>query len=168
MREPTYDEETEILGVFEAAEKGLSRRILGERSLAIHDVEDGRIVSVVAKDVWDLPEELWMDSPGGLRIGTLEEDGFALDLQGAALWAEHSIAQVVRVAEKAARLWLYGRNILGGSIEKADRRLRPGDACIIVNPRGEALGIGEVVGALKGKGEAVHPVHDLGQYLRDQ
>lgn len=168
MRQPTYDEETEILGFFEAAEKGLARRVVGNLQLAIDDVEDGRVVSLVPAAMWDLPEDVVGGAQAALRIGTLEAEGFALDLQGAMLWARHSIAQVVRVTEKASRLWLYGRNILGISIERADRRLKPGEACIIVNPRGEALGIGEVVGNFKGRGEAVHPVHDLGQYLRDQ
>ncbi len=168
MRQPTYDEETEVLGFFEAAGKGLGKKVVGDRDLAILDREDGRVVTLIDPTVWDLPEEVWGDAEGGLRIGTLEEDGFSLDLQGALRFAEHSRKQRVRVAEKASRLFLYGRNILGGSIESFSPGLKNGDAVIVTNPRGEALGIGVVVGTFKGRNEAVHPVHDLGQYLRDQ
>ena len=92
----------------------------------------------------------------------------AFDLQGAVRWAAQTDKQTVRVSEKATRLWLYGRNILGISVERYSHGLGRGDGCIVVNPRGEALGIGQVVGGFKGKGEAVEAVHDLGQYLRDQ
>lgn len=168
MRQPTYDEETVVLGFFEAAQKGLAKKVQGGRDLAILDHEDGRIVTLVHPHVWTLPEDLWSDADGGLRIGTLEEDGFALDLQGAVRWAAQTDKQTVRVSEKATRLWLYGRNILGISVERYSHGLGRGDGCIVVNPRGEALGIGQVVGGFKGKGEAVEAVHDLGQYLRDQ
>ncbi len=164
MREPTYDEETAILGFFEAASKGMARKITGRLTLAVHD----EVVYLVPKSAWGLPPEILEEASPTYRIGSLEPEGFALDLQGAVLWARASKAQIVRVTEKAARIFLYGKNILGTSVENYARGLDRGDACIVVNPRGEALGIGEVVGSFKGKREAVTPIHDLGEYLRDQ
>lgn len=169
MRQPTYDEETEVLSFFEAAEKGLARRVLGDRALAVHDAEDGRIVSLVPRDLWDRPEELWgLAAGGGLPIGVLDDDGFGLDLQGAVVWARETRKQTVRCSEQATRMFLYGKDVLGDSIEEHDRDLGLDDACVVTNVRGEGIGIGQVVGRFKGPSSAVRSLHDLGAYLRDQ
>ncbi len=168
MRQPTLDEEQEVLRFFNAAEKGLARKVLGDRVLAIHDGEN-RVVSLVPKDLWDRPEDLWaMAAGGGLPIGVLDDDGFGLDLQGSIIWARETRAQVVRCSEQATRMFLYSKNILGDSVESFDPRLRDGDACVVSNVRGEGIGLGQVVGRFKGQTEAVAPLHDLGAYLRDQ
>lgn len=169
MRQPTHDEETEVLAFFEAAEKGLARRVLGDRALAIHDGGDERIVSLVPRDLWDRDEDLWgLAAGGGLPIGVLDEDGFGLDLQGAVVWARETRKQVVRCSEQATRMFLYGKDVLGDSVEDHDRDLQPGDACVVSNVRGEGIGIGRVVGRFKGQSSAVSSLHDLGAYLRDQ
>ncbi len=169
VRQPTYDEETEVLSFFEAAEKGLAKKVLGDRALAVHDAEEGRVVSLVPPGLWDHDEDLWaLAAGGGLPLGVLDEDGFGLDLQGAIVWARETRAQVVRCSEQATRMFLYGKNVLGDSVEGFDRKLKLGDACVVANVRGEGIGIGEVVGRFKGQSEAVAPLHDLGAYLRDQ
>jgi ribosome biogenesis protein Nip4 len=169
MRRPTAEEEEAILGFFEAMEDGLARRVTGLDDLAIVDRDGARFVTLVGSNVHGLPEELLRDAgAAGLPIGTLEGGDFHLDLQGAVLLARHTQRQTVRVTEHAARLFLYGRNILGDSVERHDPSLAQGDACVVTNPRGEAVGIGIVVGNFKGGREAVKPVHDLGTYLRDQ
>ncbi|HUR60806.1 MAG TPA: hypothetical protein VM286_00375 [Candidatus Thermoplasmatota archaeon] len=169
MRRPTFDEETSVLGFFEAMEKGLSSRIVGLHDLAIVERDGLRFVCLAGSALHGLPPELLAGcDAAGLPIGTLEQGEFHLDLQGAVLLARRTERQTVRVTEHAARLFLYGRNVLGDSVERHDPRLERDDACIVTNPRGEAMGIGVVVGGFKGGREAVKPVVDLGTYLRDQ
>ncbi|HUR62963.1 MAG TPA: hypothetical protein VM241_00625 [Candidatus Thermoplasmatota archaeon] len=169
MRRPTFDEETAVLGFFEAMEKGLAARILGLNDLAVVERDGNQFVCLVGSSLHGLPEALLEGcDAAGLPIGTLERGAFHLDLQGAVLLARKTERQTVRVTEHAARLFLYGRNVLGDSVERHDPRLERDDACIVVNPRGEAMGIGVVVGPFKGGRESVKPVIDLGTYLRDQ
>ena len=168
MRAATADEEQAVLGFFEGVETGLSVRVLGRHALAVIERDGIPFAVAVTPEMLTLPEELRRDAASaGLVLGTLE-DGFHLDLQGAVLMSRHTKSQTIRLTEHAARLVLYGRNVLGDSILWADRGLERGDACIVCNARGEALALGRVVGALKGPREAIQPIHDLGTYLRDQ
>lgn len=168
MRVATADEEQAVLGFFEGVEAGLSVRVLGRHAVAVVERDGIPFAVAVTPELLALPAALREGAQsGGLVLGTLE-DGFHLDLQGAVLMSRHTKSQTVRLTEHAARLVLYGRNVLGDSILWADRGLEKGDACIVCNARGEALALGQVVGALKGPREAVKPIHDLGTYLRDQ
>ena len=168
MRPCTAEEEQAVLGFLEGLDTGLSARLLGSHLLAVVERDGIPFACMATPELLGLPEELRSGAEsGGLVLGTLE-DGFHLDVQGAVLVARHTKSQTVRVTEHAARLFLYGRNVLGDSIVWADRSLERGDACIVCNGRGEALGLGTVVGTLKGTREAIRPIHDLGTYLRDQ
>jgi ribosome biogenesis protein Nip4 len=169
MRDLTHAEAEAVSDFFEGMEEGTFGKVLGPFRLAVVE-RDGIDFVVLATDMaLRLPKEIMEGAhAGGLPIGTLEKGGFHLDLQGAVLAARHTKAQAVRVNEQASRLFLYGRNVLATSIESYDPSLERGDACIVTNPRGEALGLGVVVGSLKGTREAVRPVVDLGTYLRDQ
>jgi ribosome biogenesis protein Nip4 len=169
IRKATPEEEAAVLGFFDAMEDGLARSMAHGLKVAVSERDGNTFAVLVPQDVLGLPGEL-LDraEAGGLAIGTLEDGAFHLDLPGAVLAAPHTRAQTVRVTEHAARLFVYGRKILAESVTHHDHRLQKGDACIVANPRNEALGIGTVVGSFKGKGEAVVPLHDLGTYLRDQ
>lgn len=162
--------ETEVLAFYEGMESGLADRLAGRHRIAQVERDGVLFACLVTPEVLALPAALLDGAEGGgLPLGVLEEDAFHLDLQGAVLAARHSKRQTVRVTEHAARLFLYGRNVLGESVDWADPGLERGDACIVCNPRGEAMGIGMVVGSLSGgRGESIKPVHDLGSYLRDQ
>lgn len=164
MRPATQEEEAAVRASLEAVERGLYERFLSGKRLCI--LAGGEVV-LADPALLRLPAALLEGATGGLRVGQLG-DGFALHLQGSVIFARETRNQTVTVIEKSARLFLYGRNILAGSILAFDPHLNPGDHCVVTNPRHEALGIGRVVGRFKGSGEAVHPVHDLGSYLRDQ
>lgn len=170
MRPASRDDATEVMAFYEGLDSGLWDRAAGRHALAVVERDGIRFANLATPELLRLPPELVEGAEGGgLPLGVLEDGRFHLDLQGAVLAARHSKRQTVRVREHAARLFLYGRNVLGESIEWADPGLERGDACIVCNPRGEAMGIGMVVGSLTGgRGESIRPVHDLGAYLREQ
>ena len=169
MRHAMAEERDAVEQAFESIEGGLWAKVAGTQELAVAE-RDGVPFAVLAPaELMALPAALLDGTEaGGLPLGTLEDGEFHLDLQGAVLASRHTKAQTVRVSEHAARLFLYGRNVLGDSVLFHDPHLDRGDACIVANPRGEAVGIGVIVGSFKGHREAVKPVHDLGAYLRDQ
>lgn len=169
IRAADDDETRAITGVFEEISAGSSQELWADHDFWIHQTDDEMVVTAATIDLAELPIELIRGADHiGLRIGTLEDDGFRMDLQAAVLLSTVSREQAVRVSEHAARLFIYGKDILGISVVSYARGLKPGDACIVVNPRWECLGLGRVVGNFKGKGPSVEPIHDLGTYLRDQ
>lgn len=169
MRLATVAEENALLGFLNAMEEGLADRVVGDGALGVVERDGIRFMVVTSQRVAGLPDTLLADALSvGLPLGVLEGDGFQLDLQGAMRVANCTKAQTLRVTEQSAQLFLYGRNVLGDSILWHEPSLRRGDACIVCNGRGEALGLGVVVGPFKGPRQAVRPVQDLGTYLRDQ
>lgn len=168
MRPATPAEEAAFHAALDGLERGLAARMVGDLALAITQRDHREWVALVSPDVLRLPEALRERASAAVPIGTLDAEGFALGLQGAVLLARFTEKGTVRVNEKAARLFIYGRNILAQSVLRADHALRVGDHCVVCNPRNEGLGTGVVVGRFKGDGEAVHPLHDLGAYLREE
>lgn len=163
------DPEALALGFFDGLETGLGDRVAGRHRMIAVDRDGIQFANLVTPEILALPADLLADADSiGLPLGVLEDGSFHLDLQGAVLASRYTKSQTLRVTEHASRLFLYGRNVLAESIDWADPDLSRGDACIVCNPRGEAMGLGIVTGPLKGKGEAVRPVQDLGAYLRDQ
>lgn len=168
---PATDAESNIVfGFFEEFASGSSQELFDEQDLwIVENDKGGRVVTVASMDLPDLPASVIAQSDHiGMRIGNLEGLDFHLDIQGASLLATVSRSKSVRVNEQAARMFLYGHDILGGSVLMWPRGLDRGDACIVVNARWEALGIGEAIYRTKGERPAVTPIHDLGTYLRDQ
>ncbi len=192
IRGPEGFEEAAFRGFLDAVEDNLDDKFLAGLELVVEEAETEtapsapgapqatgdpeearRTLCLATRELLQLPLELLLDAEhAGLPVGELEADGqdtwFTLDLQGATRLAALTRAQTVRVRERAAHLFLYGRDILGESVLWYDGRLKPGDACVVCSPRGEALGIGAVVGRFKGQRSAVRPLHDLGSYLRDE
>lgn len=170
MRAAEAAEAAAVQAFFDGLQAGLWERVRGEAALAVVERDGVLWATLCAPGLLQLPEALQAEAlAAGLPIGTLEE-GFNLDLQGA---LEAGLAgavrrQAVRVNEKASRLFLYHRDILGDSVLEYDPRLQQGDHCLVLNPRREVMGIGQVVGRFKGKTSAVRAIHDLGAYLREQ
>ncbi len=167
MRRLSPEEHSIIEDSLNAIDRGLFKKFLSGKALGAIDGATTAIV-LVDEAVLALGPDLTDGASGGLPVGTMDEDGFALDLQGAAILARETRRQTITVTEKSARLFIYGRDVLAESILNFDPRLNENDHCIVLNPRHEALGIGLVVGRFKGRGRAVAALHDLGSYLRDQ
>lgn len=168
LRAATQEETAAVLDWFDERQPGASTQLLGGEVLRVVERDGDRLMVLLSQRAAALPAELLAGGDSyGLCIGAIGPDGFHIDLPGAVRWAALTPAGSVRVTEHAARLVLYGRDVLQGSVTKFDDRLRANDPCIITDPKGEAVGIGRV-GKLKEPGIAVYPVHDLGTYLRDQ
>lgn len=167
MRPATREERADVEGSLDAIQGGLAARMRGDRDWAVFERDGRRIVALASPALLRMPPDLLEGAEGGLPLAALE-DGLGLDLQGAVVFARETKRQTVRANEKGTRMFLYGRDLLGTSILEYDGRLRRGDHCVVVDPRGEGIGIGQVVGSFKGPGSAVRAVHDLGSYLRSQ
>ncbi len=158
-----------VFAFYEEFAPGSSQELFDDADVWIVDDDGTDVVTVASLDLTTLPPEV-LDQLDhiGLRIGTFEDGDFHLDLQGATLLAGVTRDLSLRVNEQAARMWLYGKDILGDSVLQWPKGVRVGDACIVVNARWEAIGIGESLGRSRGQRAVVRPIHDLGTYLRDQ
>jgi ribosome biogenesis protein Nip4 len=109
----------------------------------------------------------------GLDIGELKKQ-FVPSMAGADLFARHGIKNkfYITVNEKAEKLVLYGRDIMGDSILEASGMLDENELVIILNSRLEAIGIGRSRFAGKSllqEGKVtVTTVADAGYYLREE
>lgn len=102
----------------------------------------------------------------GLPLGHLDGDRLVLGLEGAYEVGRRGGSIPVKLKDKAAGLFLYGRDVLGQGLLKFDRRLRKGQVVPVGNARGEVLGVAQVLQSPPGKGPVLRPVADLGWYLR--
>jgi len=109
----------------------------------------------------------------GLAIGELKKQ-FVPSMAGADLFARYCKRNefYITVNEKAEKLVLYGRDVMGDSIVEASGLLDENELVIILNSRLEAIGIGRTRFAgrsLLQKGRAtVTTVVDAGYYLREE
>ena len=77
-------------------------------------------------------------------------------------------ANKVEVDEKAAWLFICGRDIFGLGIVSVQGSHREGDFTLIVNEFGECLGFGRIIGNLNSRNKEVvlRNVSDVGDFLR--
>lgn len=111
----------------------------------------------------------------GLAIGGLgKKKQFTPTLAGAGLFARAGGKgkYYVRVGQNAEKLVLYGRDVMGESIAEASPELGENELVIILNPEGEAIGIGRTRFSGKSilqKGRVtITTLADAGSYLRDE
>ena len=109
----------------------------------------------------------------GLAIGELRKQ-FIPSIAGADLFARFGKRNkfYIVVSEKAEKLVLYGRDIMGESIEKASDTLSENELVILLNTFHEAIAIGRTRfsgGSLFQKGRVtVTTLADAGYYLREE
>ena len=109
----------------------------------------------------------------GLAIGELRKQ-FIPSIAGADLFARFGKRNkfYIVVSEKAEKLVLYGRDIMGESIVKASDTLGENELVILLNTSHEAIAIGRTRfsgGSLLQKGRVtVTTLADAGYYLREE
>jgi ribosome biogenesis protein Nip4 len=116
-----------------------------------------------------------MEDPysAGLAIGELKKQ-FIPSIAGADLFARYGERNkyYITVGEKAENLVLYGRDIMGESIEAASDALDENELVIVLNAAFEAIAVGRTRFAgrsLFQKGRVtVSTIADAGYYLREE
>lgn len=109
----------------------------------------------------------------GLAIGELKKE-FVPSVAGVDLFARSGKRNrhYIIVNEKAEKLVLYGRDIMGDSIIEASDMLDENELVAILNDKGEAIGVGRTRFAgilLLQKGKiTITTIADAGYYLREE
>lgn len=103
----------------------------------------------------------------GLYVGDWVENGMRWSLEGAYEVGRRAENSRVVVEDKAAQLFLYGRNILAEGVHRAYGHPEVGQLVFVQTRRGDVLGIARVVAGLKSGGTVMEPVADRGWYLRE-
>ncbi|HJW65931.1 MAG TPA: hypothetical protein VJ507_04025 [Candidatus Bathyarchaeia archaeon] len=103
----------------------------------------------------------------GRYLGNLKDEKFFPSFNLLAILAETEANKVV-ANEKAAWLFICGRDIFGGGIVSVQGSRREGDFTLILNEFGECLGFGRIVRDLGSKDArvGVQNISDVGDFLR--
>jgi 60S ribosome subunit biogenesis protein NIP7 len=168
-RAPTREERTAInraldrWGVFD---------VLSSDTFLVKEEDKSRVVYIASQQASGFAVSLQPYS-AGLTIGELAKQ-FTPTLAGADLFARSGGASkyYVSVNENAEQLVLYGRDVMGESVVRAEGDLGENELVIITNCKGEAIGIGRTRFAGRGilqKGRiTITTLADAGRYLRDE
>jgi ribosome biogenesis protein Nip4 len=168
-REPSKDERTQIN---RALDRWGAFEFFKGKTLVIQKVGKKKVVCLVTDG---LEKAVQMMDPfiAGLAIGELKKQ-FMPSIAGADLFARYGKRNkfYIVVNEKAEKLVLYGRDILGESMVEASEVLHQNELVIVLNTRFEAIGIGRTRFAgrmLFDKGRVtVTNIADAGYYLREE
>lgn len=103
----------------------------------------------------------------GLYLGKTKKGKFCPSFNLLAILAETKANRVV-VGEKAAWLFICGRDIFSEGIKSVQGSRRKGDFTLILNVYGECLGFGRILHDLNSKdvNAVVRNVSDVGDFLR--
>ena len=169
-RQPAREERTQInraldrWGAFEFFKhKPLIIQEVGTKTKLVCLVTDGIEKAVQVMDPYS----------AGLAIGELKKH-FIPSIAGADLFARYGERNkyYITVGEKAENLVLYGRDIMGESIEAASDALDENELVIVLNTAFEAIAVGRTRFAgrsLFQKGRVtVSTIADAGYYLREE
>jgi len=104
---------------------------------------------------------------GGLYLGKAKEGKFFPSFNLLSLLAKQDANRVV-VDQKAAWLFICGRDVLGKGVVKVMGSSKRGTAILVLNEFGECLGFGTVVNSLVDAKDQVFVRHvvDVGDFLR--
>jgi ribosome biogenesis protein Nip4 len=103
----------------------------------------------------------------GTYLGKAKNGKFFPSFNLLAILSE-SATNKVEVDEKAAWLFICGRDIFGGGIVSVQGSKREGDFTLVLNEFGECLGFGKIIGNLRLRNMEVvlRNISDVGDFLR--
>ena len=103
----------------------------------------------------------------GRYLGKVKDEKFFPSFNLLAILAETEANKVV-VSEKAAWLFICGRDIFGGGIVSVQGSRREGGFTLVLNEFGECLGFGRLARDLASKDArvVVQNISDVGDFLR--
>jgi ribosome biogenesis protein Nip4 len=170
-RQPAREERTQIN---RALDRWGAFEFFKHRPLIIQEVgTKKKIVCLVTGGIEKAIQVMEDPYSAGLAIGELKKQ-FIPSIAGADLFARYGERNkyYITVGEKAENLVLYGRDIMGESIEAASDALDENELVIVLNTAFEAIAVGRTRFAgrsLFQKGRVtVSTIADAGYYLREE
>jgi ribosome biogenesis protein Nip4 len=170
-RQPAREERTQIN---RALDRWGAFEFFKHKPLIIQEVgTKKKIVCLVTGDIEKAIQVMEDPYSAGLAIGELKKQ-FIPSIAGADLFARYGERNkyYITVGEKAENLVLYGRDIMGESIEAASDALDENELVIVLNTAFEAIAVGRTRFAgrsLFQKGRmTVSTIADAGYYLREE
>lgn len=170
-RQPAKEERTQIN---RALDRWGAFEFFKHKPLIIQEVgTKKKIVCLVTGGIEKAIQVMEDPYSAGLAIGELKKQ-FIPSIAGADLFARYGERNkyYITVGEKAENLVLYGRDIMGESIEAASDALDENELVIVLNTAFEAIAVGRTRFAgrsLFQKGRVtVSTIADAGYYLREE
>ena len=170
-RQPAREERTQIN---RALDRWGAFEFFKHKPLIIQEVgTKKKIVCLVTGGIEKAIQVMEDPYSAGLAIGELKKQ-FIPSIAGADLFARYGERNkyYITVGEKAENLVLYGRHIMGESIEAASDALDENELVIVLNTAFEAIAVGRTRFAgrsLFQKGRVtVSTIADAGYYLREE
>ena len=170
-RQPAREERTQIN---RALDRWGAFEFFEHKPLIIQEVgTKKKIVCLVTGGIEKAIQVMEDPYSAGLAIGELKKQ-FIPSIAGADLFARYGKRNkyYITVGEKAENLVLYGRDIMGESIEAASDALDENELVIVLNTAFEAIAVGRTRFAgrsLFQKGRVtVSTIADAGYYLREE
>lgn len=170
-RQPAREERTQIN---RALDRWGTFEFFKHKPLIIQEVgTKKKIVCLVTGGIEKAIQVMEDPYSAGLAIGELKKQ-FIPSIAGADLFARYGERNkyYITVGEKAENLVLYGRDIMGESIEAASDALDENELVIVLNTAFEAIAVGRTRFAgrsLFQKGRVtVSTIADAGYYLREE
>lgn len=170
-RQPAREERTQIN---RALDRWGAFEFFKHKPLIIQEVgTKKKIVCLVTGDIEKAIQVMEDPYSAGLAIGELKKQ-FIPSIAGADLFARYGERNkyYITVGEKAENLVVYGRDIMGESIEDASDALDENELVIVLNTAFEAIAVGRTRFAgrsLFQKGRVtVSTIADAGYYLREE
>jgi ribosome biogenesis protein Nip4 len=169
-RQPAKEERTQINRAFD---RWGAFEFFKHKPIIIHEVGTKKKVVCLVTGGIEKAVQVMDPYSAGLAIGELKKQ-FLPSIAGADLFARYGERNkfYIVVGEKAEKLVLYGRDIMGESIVEASDALDENELVIVLNKALDAIAVGRTRFAgsllfLKGR-VTVTTIADAGYYLREE
>lgn len=169
-RQPTREELTQINRAFD---RWGAFEFFKHKPLIIQEVDMKNKVVCLVTDGIEKAVQVMDPYSAGLAIGELKKH-FIPSIAGADLFARYGKRNkyYIMVGEKAEKLVLYGRDIMGESIVEASDALDENELVIVLNKALEAIAVGKTRFAGRSLFQksrvTVTTIADAGYYLREE